>query len=105
MRSGGSLLSGTPATLVEGVRNWSEIPPKPTAEEIMAVVLNPRFGGFSARIQEAILLAVVAFLIAVVMWRARMTLKRQLEAETISVRGLSEPVAVYSIAPGIAAAA
>ena len=87
MRSGGSLLSGTPATLVEGVRNWSEIPPKPAAEEIMAVVLDPRFGGFSARIQEAILLAVV-------MWRARMTLKRQLEAETISLRGLSEPVAV-----------
>jgi class 3 adenylate cyclase len=69
------------ATLVEGVRNWSEIPARPTAEEIMAVVLDPRFGGFSARIQEAILLAVVAFLIAVVMWRARATLKRQLTAE------------------------
>lgn len=69
------------AGMVEGVRNWSEIPPKPTAEQIMTVVLDPRFGGLSARIQEAVLLAVVAFLIAVVMWRARSTLKRQLEAE------------------------
>jgi adenylate cyclase len=66
---------------VEGVRNWSEIPPNPTAEQIMAVVLDPRFGGLSGRIQEAVLLIVVAFLISVVMRRARTTLKRQLEAE------------------------
>jgi adenylate cyclase len=69
------------ASMVDGVRNWSEIPPNPTAEQIMAVVLDPRFGGLSGRIQEAVLLVVVAFLIAVVMWRARSTLKRQLEAE------------------------
>jgi len=69
------------ASMVSGVRNWSEIPNNPTAEQIMAIVLDPRFGGLSGRIQEAVLLAVVAFLIAVVMWRARATLKRQLEAE------------------------
>jgi class 3 adenylate cyclase len=69
------------ASAVEGVRNWSEIPPDPSAEQIMAVVLDPRFGGLSGRIQEAVLLVVVAFLIAVVMWRARTTLRRQLEAE------------------------
>ena len=69
------------ASMVDGVRNWSEIPNNPTAEQIMAIVLDPRFGGLSGRIQEAVLLAVVAFLIAVVMWRARSTLKRQLEAE------------------------
>ena len=69
------------ARAVAGVRNWSEIPPNPTAEQIMAVVLDPAFGGVSARIQEAVLLVVVAFLVAVVMWRARTTLKRQLEAE------------------------
>jgi class 3 adenylate cyclase len=69
------------ASMVDGVRNWSEIPNNPTAEQIMAIVLDPKFGGLSGRIQEAILLAVVAFLIAVVMWRARTTLKRQLEAE------------------------
>ena len=69
------------ASGVDGVLNWSEIPPNPTAEQVMAVVLDPNFGGVSGRIQEAVLLVVVAFLIAVVMWRARSTLKRQLEAE------------------------
>lgn len=69
------------ASMVDGVRNWTEIPNNPTAEQIMAIVLDPKFGGLSGRIQEAILLAVVAFLIAVVMWRARATLKGQLEAE------------------------
>jgi class 3 adenylate cyclase len=66
---------------LEGVRNWSDIPPDPTAEQIMAVVLDPRFGGLNGRIQEAVLLVVAAFLIAVVMWRARATLKGQLDAE------------------------
>jgi len=66
---------------VEGILNWSIIPPNPTAEEVMAVVLDPNFGGLAGRIQEAVSLAVVAFLIAIVMWRARNTLKRQLEAE------------------------
>jgi class 3 adenylate cyclase len=69
------------ASTVDGVRDWSEIPSNPTAGQIMAVVLDPAFGGSSARVQEAILLAVVAFVVAVVMWRARTTLKRQLEAE------------------------
>jgi adenylate cyclase len=69
------------AAQVEGVRNWSDIPASPTAEQVMGVVLDPRFGGLNGRIQEAVLLVVVAFLIAVVMWRARTTLKRQLEAE------------------------
>jgi class 3 adenylate cyclase len=69
------------ASEVEGVLNWSGIPPNPTAEEVMTVVLDPNFGGLGARIQEAVALVVVALLIALVMWRARTTLKRQLEAE------------------------
>ena len=72
---------GHVASRVNGVRNWTEIPNNPTAEQIMAIVLDPRFGGLSGRIQEAVLLVVVAVLIAVVMWRARTTLRRQLEAE------------------------
>jgi len=69
------------ASGVEGVLNWNQIPANPTAQDVMAVVLDPNFGGLGGRIQEAISLAVVAFLIAVVMWRARATLRRQLEAE------------------------
>jgi adenylate cyclase len=66
---------------VDGSLNWRSIPARPTTEEVMAVVLHPNFGGISARVQEALLLVVVAFLIAIVMWRARSTLTRQLEAE------------------------
>ena len=66
---------------VEGALNWSKIPPNPNAEEVMAVLLDPNFGGVGSRIQEAVLLVVVASLIAVVMWRARGTLRRQLAAE------------------------
>jgi adenylate cyclase len=69
------------ASMVDGVRNWSDIPDNPSAEQIMAIVLDPKFGGAGGRIQEAVLLAVAAFLIGVVMWRARATLKGQLEAE------------------------
>jgi class 3 adenylate cyclase len=61
--------------------NWSDIPPNPTAQEVLAVILDPNFGGLGARIQEAILLMVVAALIALVMRRARKTLTRQLKAE------------------------
>ena len=66
---------------LDGSLNWRAIPPNPTADEVMAIVLHPNFGGLSGRIQEAVLLGVVAGLIALVMWRARSTLKRQLEAE------------------------
>ena len=69
------------ASGMERLINWTQIPPNPTAGEVMAIVLDPDFGGFSARIQETVSLAVVAFLIAIVMWRARKTLRRQLEAE------------------------
>ena len=65
----------------DGSLNWREIPARPTEQDVMAVVLDPNFGGLSARIQEAFSLLVVAALIAIVMWRARSTLRRQLEAE------------------------
>lgn len=69
------------ASQSQGVLNWNDIPANPTAVEITAVLLDPNFGGFSSRIEEAVALVVVAFLIAAVMWRARNTLKRQLETE------------------------
>jgi class 3 adenylate cyclase len=66
---------------VDGSLNWRAIPPRPTSEEVFAVVLHPNFGGISARLQESMSLVLVASLIAVVMWRARGTLRRQLQAE------------------------
>ena len=66
---------------VEGALKLNTFPPRPTAQEVTAVLLDPNFGGLTGRIQESVALVVVAILIAVVMWRARTTLMRQLEAE------------------------
>lgn len=69
------------ASGVEGALKLNTLPPRPTAQEVTAVLLDPNFGGLTSRIQESVALVVVAILIAVVMWRARTTLMRQLEAE------------------------
>jgi adenylate cyclase len=69
------------ASGVEGALKLNTFPPRPTAQEVTAVLLDPNFGGLTSRIQESVALVVVAILIAVVMWRARTTLMRQLEAE------------------------
>ena len=66
---------------VPAVLDWSDIPRSPNTQQVLAVILDPNFGGFGGRLQEAVALIVVAFLIAVVMWRARDMLKRQLAAE------------------------
>jgi len=63
------------------VLNWNDIPSRPDADQVVTVVLDPHFGGAGSRLQEALSLLLVAFLIAVVMYRARGTLTRQLEAE------------------------
>ncbi len=72
------------------VLNWSDMPPAPTAEQVTAVVLDPTFGGGGSRIQEAVMLLIVAALMATVMWRARNTLRRMLVAERdrASISGL-----------------
>lgn len=67
---------GIPDTL-----SWSDIPSHPDAQDVMSVLLSPNFAGPESRIQESLLLMVVALSIAIVMWRARKTLKRQLDAE------------------------
>jgi adenylate cyclase len=61
--------------------DWSDIPRNPTGQQVLTVLLDPNFGGFRARLQEAVALIVVAAFIAVVMWRARKMLRRQLAAE------------------------
>ena len=60
---------------------WSSIPDNPTAEQFLAVFLNPDFAPWGSRLQEAIIYVVVAVLIAIVMHRARQTVRRQLAAE------------------------
>ena len=93
--------------------DWGDINPEPSAEEVIATVLNPNFIATGSRMQESVAYIVVALLLAVVMWRARLTVRRQLELDEerrslgevfgryvpkaiadalISDRGLLEPV-------------
>ena len=50
-------------------------------EYFIGVILSEDFAGSGSRIQEALIYLIVAILIAVVMYRARQTVKRQLVAE------------------------
>lgn len=61
--------------------DWSDIPANPTAEQFLDVFLSPDFAASGSRLQEAVIYLVVAILIAIVMRRARQTVRRQLEAE------------------------
>ena len=93
--------------------DWGDIGVAPTTEHFVAVFLSPNFIGTGSRIQESVAFLVVAVLIAAVMWRARRTVRRQLELDEeqraltdiferyvpktiadslISDRGLLEPV-------------
>lgn len=61
--------------------NWSDIPADPTREQFYAYFFNPDFAPIGGRFQEALTFLVVAVLIAIVMRRARNTVRRQIEAE------------------------
>ncbi len=61
--------------------SWSDMPPRPTAEEFLAVFFRPEFIGTGSRIQESVAYLVVAILIAVVTLRARYTVRRQAELD------------------------
>lgn len=93
--------------------NWGDIGVAPTTEQYLSIFLSPNFIGTGSRLQESVAYFLVAVLIAVVMWRARRTVRRQLELDEerraltdvfgryvpkavadalISDRGLLEPV-------------
>lgn len=59
--------------------NWTDVGTSPTTERFLDIVLNPYFVGTGSRVQEAVAFFVVAMLIAMVMHRARRTVRRQLE--------------------------
>ena len=61
--------------------DWADIGTDPTTEHFLATFLNPNFVGTGSRIQESVAYLLVAVLIAFVMWRARRTVKRQLELD------------------------
>jgi len=65
--------------------DWSDIPENATTEQFLSVILNENFVGAGSRLQEAIIFLVVAILIAIVMQRARTTVRSQLAAEQTSL--------------------
>lgn len=60
---------------------WSDALLNSTKEQFLEVFLNENFVATGSRLQEAFIYLVVAILIAVVMYRARQTVRYQLEAE------------------------
>lgn len=63
------------------VLDWDDVPPAPTAAEVVGTVLSPSFAGAGSRTQEILALLAVAALFAVVIARARSTLQHRLAAE------------------------
>jgi adenylate cyclase len=61
--------------------DWTDIPENPTKEQFLQVFLDEDFASLGSRLQEAVIFILVAALIAIVMRRARQTVRRQLEAE------------------------
>ena len=61
--------------------SWADIGSTPTTERFLSTFLNPNFVDSGGRIQESLAYLLVAVLIAVVMWRARRTVRRQLELD------------------------
>lgn len=61
--------------------SWADIGSTPSTERFLSTFLNPNFVDSGGRIQESLAYLLVAVLIAVVMWRARRTVRRQLELD------------------------
>lgn len=60
---------------------WSDIGRYPDTAHFVRYFFDPHFVGTAARIQESLALVLVALLIAIVMWRARTALRRQIHGE------------------------
>lgn len=66
---------------VENPLEWSDALQDGSREQFLSVILDENFVATGSRQQEAFFLFVVGILIAIVMYRARRTVHRQLEAE------------------------
>jgi class 3 adenylate cyclase len=61
--------------------DWQDIGTSPDTQTFVTYFFSPDFIGAWSRVQEALALVIVAILIGLVMWRARHTVRRQIEAE------------------------
>ena len=60
---------------------WSDALASGSSEKFVQVILDANFAATGSRLQEGFMLLVVAILIAIVVYRARQTVRRQLAAE------------------------
>lgn len=61
--------------------DWGDIGMSPTTEHFVSTFFSPNFIGTGSRVQESLAYLLVAVLIAIVMWRARATVRRQWELD------------------------
>lgn len=66
---------------MESYLDWVDMPANPTREQFLSIFLNEDFAGIGSRVQESVIYVLLAMLIAIVMYRTRQTVRRQLEAE------------------------
>lgn len=66
---------------METYLDWGDLAASPTPQQFMDLILSENFVATGSRIQESLIFVLVALLIAIVMYRARQTMHRQLEAE------------------------
>lgn len=74
--------------------DWRDVGTNPTTEHFLTTFFNPNFIATGSRVQESFAYIVVAILIAVVIWRARKTVYRQLELDE-QHRTIAEVFAQY----------
>ena len=74
--------------------DWGDVGSAPTAADVFSVILSPNFIGTGSRVQEVLAYVLVAVLIAAVVWRARRTVRRQLELDE-EQRALTEVFGRY----------
>jgi len=65
----------------ERALQWSDLPSDASREQFLAVFLSPDFLPYGTRVQEALVLIIIAALLSVVMRRARNTVYAHLEAD------------------------
>ena len=66
---------------IESPLGWTDIPANATYAEYVAIILSPDFAATGSRFQECVALLVVAILLAIVMRRARRTVRAHIEAD------------------------
>jgi len=74
---------------MERVLEWGDIPAGATGEQYLSVVFDADFIATGSRVQESVVFLTVAVLLAIVMRRARQTVRQQLEADA-ERRSISE---------------